>query len=158
MEIEYQPWQSPKYEGVEISRCGKVKQNGIQRRVYHMVKTKYMMAQLQDLEGRWRLEYLHRMLCQTYLPNPNNHRIIDHIDRNRLNNDLTNLRWVSYNENNVNRPLHKNNTTGFRGVSRSGDKFVAKMGNKWLGCFNTAQEAGQRYIEEVQLTYPNIVF
>ena len=46
---------------------------------------------------------VHRLLGLQFIPNPNNLPMIDHIDRNRLNNSLDNLRWVSCSENNKNR-------------------------------------------------------
>ena len=36
---------------------------------------------------------IHRLLAIQYIPNPDNLNEIDHIDRNKLNNDLSNLRW-----------------------------------------------------------------
>lgn len=36
---------------------------------------------------------IHRLLAIQYIPNPDNLPEIDHIDRNTLNNDLSNLRW-----------------------------------------------------------------
>jgi uncharacterized protein YoaH (UPF0181 family) len=36
---------------------------------------------------------IHRLLAIQYIPNPDNLPEIDHIDRNKLNNDLSNLRW-----------------------------------------------------------------
>ena len=36
---------------------------------------------------------VHRLLAIQYIPNPDNLPEIDHIDRNSLNNDLSNLRW-----------------------------------------------------------------
>ena len=38
---------------------------------------------------------IHRLLAIQYIPNPDNLPEIDHIDRNKLNNDLSNLRWCS---------------------------------------------------------------
>jgi len=45
---------------------------------------------------------IHRLLAIQYLPNPNNLPMVDHIDRNKLNNSLDNLRWASARTNNLN--------------------------------------------------------
>lgn len=44
---------------------------------------------------------VHRLIAETFLPNPNNKICINHIDGNRLNNSITNLEWCSYSENNL---------------------------------------------------------
>jgi len=36
----------------------------------------------------------HRLLALAFIPNPNNLPEVDHIDRDRGNNDLSNLRWA----------------------------------------------------------------
>lgn len=43
---------------------------------------------------------VHRLLAETYIPNPDNKPCIDHKDGNRQNNALNNLRWATYSENN----------------------------------------------------------
>jgi len=50
---------------------------------------------------------IHRLLALHYIPNPENKPHIDHIDRNKLNNNLSNLRWASFSENSINR-IHPN--------------------------------------------------
>ena len=47
--------------------------------------------------------YAHRLVAEYFLPNPDNLPQVDHIDRNKLNNDVSNLRWVSTKENNANK-------------------------------------------------------
>lgn len=43
--------------------------------------------------------YIHRLVAETLVENPNNYLEIDHIDRDRTNNCVSNLRWVSRKEN-----------------------------------------------------------
>lgn len=50
-------------------------------------------------------EYVHRLVAIAFVPNPFNYKYIDHIDRNKENNDASNLRWVTAQQN-------TNNTAG----------------------------------------------
>ncbi len=77
---------------------------------------------------------------------------VDHRDGNRLNNRWKNLREATHAQNMQNRKLHKNSTTGLKGVRvLPSGKFRAQIGvngkNVHLGCFDTAEEAGIAYSE-----------
>lgn len=78
---------------------------------------------------------------------------VDHINRNRLDNRRSNLRLCSRSENQHNKPMQSNNTSGFKGVYFDKKYNVYKanivVNNKriYLGCFKILQEAGKAYDE-----------
>lgn len=70
---------------------------------------------------------------------------IDHIDGNPSNNIPSNLRVVNHKTNCKNRKLYKNNNTGYVGISKSGDRYRARIHvdgkEKSLGYFDSIEEA-----------------
>ena len=77
---------------------------------------------------------------------------IDHINTNRSDNRWVNLRLATNEINSQNlRKAQKNNSTGFLGVSPSEWGFRAQIkrgpGTKYLGTFETPEEAHSVYLE-----------
>lgn len=66
------------------------------------LKNGYFMVSLSK-EGKVVNKYIHRLVAEAYIPNPDNLPEVDHIDRNRQNNNVDNLRWVSRSGNMRNR-------------------------------------------------------
>lgn len=53
--------------------------------------------------GKVKTHKIHRIVAVHFGENPNNYTYVDHLDRNRLNNDISNLRWCSSRQNHQNR-------------------------------------------------------
>lgn len=97
------------------------------------------IAQKRLKAHRWAWFYVHGEL-------PNQ---IDHINGIKDDNRLCNLRVVTNKQNHENRGAQKNNTSGFKGVTKRGNRFIAQiMHNRkqyYLGTFDTAEQASNVY-------------
>tara|TARA_R110000823_G_scaffold143329_1_gene273576 strand:- start:48 stop:500 length:453 start_codon:yes stop_codon:yes gene_type:complete len=68
-------------------------------------------------EGKKTCRKIHRLLGLHYIPNPDNKPEVDHINRNRGDNRLENLRWATHSENGQNTGMRKNNKLGIKNIS-----------------------------------------
>jgi HNH endonuclease/NUMOD4 motif len=53
---------------------------------------------------------LHRIVASAFIPNPDNKLHIDHINRDKSDNRVCNLRWATPQENELNKPCGRSNT------------------------------------------------
>lgn len=93
--------------------------------------------------------YIHQIMAITFL----NHTIdkfkivVDHIDSNKQNNHIDNLRLLTNRENSSREVVNKRDLPC--GVRKTGNKYYSyiRIGNTrpYLGSFNTAEEASQAY-------------
>lgn len=76
----------------------------------------YMQVQYKDINGKSHHNRVHVILAHCFIDNPNGYKYVNHIDSNKLNNNLGNLEWctnqynVQHGWNSGNR-THKNNTS-----------------------------------------------
>lgn len=59
----------------------------------------YMQVWLLCDDGVRRWFGIHRLVAQAFVPNPKNLPVAHHLDHNKLNNNPSNLLWVSYRDN-----------------------------------------------------------
>ena len=85
---------------------------------------------------------IHRLVALAFLPNPDNKPEIDHIDRNKTNNVVSNLRWVTSSENNLNRRTRELLGITFNKKDRLFIvQFVRNKKKYYFGCRKTLEEA-----------------
>jgi hypothetical protein len=95
----------PKYS---ISSNGRVKnKKGLLLKLSPRRKG-YVFVALYDNEGNSKTRAVHRLVALAFIPNPENKPQVDHINRNKSDNKVTNLRWATCSENNKNKGKLKN--------------------------------------------------
>lgn len=110
------------------------------------------ITRYQEIGYQGKLQYAHR-LAWLYMYGEFPDKFIDHINGDRSNNCISNLRVCSNGENMRNTGISKNNTSGFKGVSwcKRRCKWEANAAlngkKKFLGYFLTEQEASAVYQE-----------
>ena len=92
----------PGYEGkYQVSNDGKVRSLNYKR----TGKTKILKQNtnkdgyktlLLCKNGKVKAYYIHRLVAQAFIPNPNNYLIVNHKDENPANNHVSNLEWCNH--------------------------------------------------------------
>lgn len=126
MEEIWKEYCRTKFYVYEFSNYGRMRKNG---KIVHFKENQSYY--------RVSLGYIHRIIAELFIPNPEGKPCIDHIDTNTHNNRIDNLRWVTYKENNHN-PITKNKQT----EARKRPETIAKYKANKIG-FNHTKETKQ---------------
>lgn len=99
--IEGEQWKmTDKYPINIISNMGRIFSICCKRLIkpFLMSKSRYYYVDPKNDKGQAPNVRLHRIIAETFIPNPDNKPIIHHIDGNRFNNRADNLMWVTAEE------------------------------------------------------------
>lgn len=142
------------YPNYSISNLGNVKNNRTGKLLKGRLSRKgYLRVGLYSDDDKTKNKNIsiHRLVGDSFLENPDNKSSIDHIDRNKQNNNISNLRWATNEEQSRNQKKRVGCSSIYKGVS------FYKITNKWLssitinkkrvclGYFKTEEEAKDAY-------------
>lgn len=84
----------------QVSSEGEFKRTGSDKPLKLSKHNKgYYKLHVKDNEGKSFTCQAHRLVAQTFIPNPDNKSFVNHIDANKLNNNVSNLEWTTPSEN-----------------------------------------------------------
>lgn len=84
------------FPNYKISNSGIVKNFKTNNIIKQVLCGQYYKVTLNDSPNKKLKNYkIHRLVGEYFITNPDNFNIIDHIDGDKLNNNVTNLRWCS---------------------------------------------------------------
>jgi glucan biosynthesis protein len=152
------------FETYSISDKGRVRNDTTQKILVNPVDIwGYNRIGLVKVAKQQKFRKVHRLVAEAFLTNEENKKCIDHIDRNRQNNCVENLRYVTSSENQKNLGLMKTNKSGVTGVlfekSRKKWRVTVKVNSKsiLIGRFNdfdvavkARKQAQHKYYGEYQ--------
>jgi len=115
------------YEGFyQVSNLGRVRMTKDKRiKVPHENIYGYLVVKMTK-NGIVKHHTIHRLVAMAFIENKENKPCVDHIDTNKYNNNVSNLRWVTPKEN-VNNPLSKKH----KSIAATGRKYSEYTHLKW---------------------------
>ena len=126
------------FENYEVSTSGRVKNTITDRMMKLNSKCGYLCISLVNT-FRQKSFKVHRLVALTFIPNPENKTDVNHMDKNKHNNNISNLEWNTRAENNLHGKLNVIITTNKnKPINR-----IDKNSNELLGKYNSIELAAE---------------
>ena len=149
------------YDNYEVSNLGNVRNIDTGKILKHIDNNHgYLQVGLHK-NGTKKFFRIHRLIALYFIPNPEKLPFIDHIDRNRTNNSISNLRWISQSNNLRNITKRQNTSSKFIGVcfDKARGKYRAAIrfdnNKKCIGYYEKEEDAGlafDNFVKQHNLT------
>lgn len=126
------------YENYEVSSLGRIRKGD---KFYQPINNgyNYLSVGLRK-DGIKKRYYIHRLVADAFIDNFENKKEVNHIDGIRINNQLSNLEWVTRSENHY----HRYKVLGQKGVNfgKTGEK---NWRSKLVACYNANNDLIKTY-------------
>jgi hypothetical protein len=87
------------HKGVDFSNYHINEYGDIKNIITNKILCPYAHLNYSKISIQNKLFLVHRLVASTFIENPNNYEIVNHKDRDRSNNHVSNLEWVTHKEN-----------------------------------------------------------
>ena len=87
------------YPHLIVSNTGKVRSLLLDREIKPFVSNRGYLRVALCKGKQHKYVHVHRLVAEAFIPNPNGYTDVDHIDGNKLNNNVDNLQWLSRGDN-----------------------------------------------------------
>lgn len=97
--------------------------------------------------GKRKPKLIHRLVAETFIPNPHGKKEVNHKDGNKYNNEMSNLEWVTSSENQLHSIKVLNNSLGkkrevvcvetgevFESLKKASEKYGLQLPLIWKCC------------------------
>lgn len=84
--------------------------------------------------GRGNLRRVHRLVAEAFLPLQEGREYVDHINRDKTDNRVENLRWATCSENHMNKDKQSNNTSGHKNITWDKGRDMWRLEIKGKNC------------------------
>ena len=132
-------WRDIKDFNYQVSNLGRVRNSKGLIIKPHINKCGYIELHL-GKEGKHFNKKVHRLVAEAFIPNPENKPEVDHIDTDKTNNIVSNLRWASKVEN-ANNPLTILNRRNNNGKNKITQQY--SLDNILIAEFKSSSEAAR---------------
>jgi hypothetical protein len=78
-------------------------------------------------DGRTSCYMVHRVVAKAFVPMIEGKNVVDHVNRDKTDNTVQNLRWTDTSQNNRNRSRFHSKTDGLHNITQNGNKFVVSF-------------------------------
>jgi len=99
---------------------------------------------------------VHRLVALAFIENPDNKKTVDHIDRNKQNNNVENLRWATYQENMWNINSKNIREHYIKDVIYYTVNYSITLNKNMTKSFRNINDA-KEYLELLKKKYPRII-
>ena len=140
------------YINYQVSNIGRVRNANTGRIMRQVVNWRGYCAVYLRVGNHKSTKTVHRLVAQEFIETDNNNLYVDHINHNKTDNCVSNLRWVSNQQNSMNQIKTKSTTSSkYKGVSffKRDHTWAARVrkgkSDSFLGYFPNEKEAARAY-------------